>query len=174
MKWVGPGLRWKFPLYPPFCSFFLSISGTHLPTFVDLLQGQDSSADLSLTMISPTMLLALPILLQVLGVNAAGFADILLRDIVLPRSPAGALVGHAFGIFDGTPTVEARALPSACSFVLGAIDYCSSVSPGWLTAPPKTQATCLCYSSASWAPSIFDNSVSSCTLCLVLETTCFC
>lgn len=120
-------------------------------------------------MTSRTMLLALPILLQVLGVNAAGFADILLRDIVLPRSPAGALVGDAFGIFDGSPTVEARALPSACSFVLGAIDYCSSVSPGWITAPAKTQATCLCYSSASWAPSIFDNSVYSCTLSLVLK-----
>lgn len=119
------------------------------------------------------MLLALPVILQALGANAAGFADVLLRDIVLPRSPAGALVGDAFGVFEGTPTVEARALPSACSFVLGAIEYCSSVSPGWIDAPAKTQATCLCYSSASWAPSIFDNSVSSCMLSMVLKNAFF-
>ncbi|CAG8959302.1 hypothetical protein HYFRA_00013072 [Hymenoscyphus fraxineus] len=113
-------------------------------------------------MMSHRMFVALPILSQVLVVNAAGFAEVLLRDVLLPRSPAGALIGDAVGIFDGSPIVQVRALPSACNYVYSAIDYCSSVSPGWISAPEKTQATCLCYSSTSWIPSVFDSSVSSC------------
>ncbi|CAG8977460.1 hypothetical protein HYALB_00011808 [Hymenoscyphus albidus] len=111
---------------------------------------------------SHRMFVVLSILFQVLVVNAAGFAEVLLRDVLLPRSPAGALIGDAVGIFDGSPIVQVRALPSACNYVYSAIGYCSSVSPGWISAPTKTQATCLCYSSTSWIPSVFDNSVSSC------------
>jgi hypothetical protein len=48
------------------------------------------------------------------------------------------------------------------SFVLGAISYCNSVSPGFTTFNPTAQAPCLCYSSTSWAPGLFDGVAVTC------------
>ena len=115
-------------------------------------------------MTSSKMLIALPFfaVLQALGVSAEGFADIELRDVVLPRSPAPALVGDAIDVFNDKRAIEARAAPDACTIVLGAIDFCSSVSPGFLTFAPSRQAPCLCYSSSTWIPNLFDGYIASC------------
>jgi hypothetical protein len=50
----------------------------------------------------------------------------------------------------------------ACEYVLDAISFCESVSPGFTTLPPSSQAPCLCYSSTVWDPNFFDNYVFSC------------
>lgn len=54
------------------------------------------------------------------------------------------------------------ASPLACDLVISAIDFCASVSPGYVSLPRSRQAPCLCYSSTSWLPSIFDNAVQTC------------
>jgi hypothetical protein len=51
---------------------------------------------------------------------------------------------------------------SACVIVGEAIDICNTLSPGFNTLQPTAQAHCLCYSSASWMPEIFDNAVKTC------------
>jgi hypothetical protein len=51
---------------------------------------------------------------------------------------------------------------SACLVVGEALAICGSLSPGFTTLQPTVQAHCLCYSSTSWMPSIFDNAVESC------------
>jgi len=49
-----------------------------------------------------------------------------------------------------------------CSLVSFALSYCISASPGFTTLAPSLQAPCLCYSSTSWDPSLFDNAVATC------------
>jgi hypothetical protein len=49
-----------------------------------------------------------------------------------------------------------------CSLVSFALSYCISASPGFTTLVPSLQAPCLCYSSTSWDPSVFDNAVATC------------
>ena len=51
---------------------------------------------------------------------------------------------------------------SACVVVGEAIDICNTLTPGFNTLQPTAQAHCLCYSSASWMPQIFDNAVRTC------------
>lgn len=51
---------------------------------------------------------------------------------------------------------------SACSTVGFALSYCNSVSPGFTTMDPSSQAPCLCYSSTVWNPSEFDGAVLTC------------
>ena len=51
---------------------------------------------------------------------------------------------------------------SACGFVGSALSYCNSVSPGFTTMDPSSQAPCLCYSSTVWSPSVFDGAVLTC------------
>ncbi|EPE30722.1 hypothetical protein GLAREA_03689 [Glarea lozoyensis ATCC 20868] len=101
--------------------------------------------------------------LQVFGVYASGFADIVLREVLLPRSPAPGLVGDAVNVFNGKRGIEARQAPaSACGTVLDAISICESFSPGFLTFAPSSQAPCLCYSSGTWNPNFFDGAISTC------------
>lgn len=50
----------------------------------------------------------------------------------------------------------------ACSTVGFALSYCNSVSPGFTTMDPSSQAPCLCYSSTVWNPSAFDGAVLTC------------
>jgi hypothetical protein len=50
----------------------------------------------------------------------------------------------------------------ACSTVGYALSYCNSVSPGFTTMDPSSQAPCLCYSSTVWNPSAFDGAVLTC------------
>lgn len=76
------------------------------------------------------------LLLQVLSVNA-GFQDAM--DLLRPRDVAG-----------------------SCSYVAFAIDFCEGVSPGFDNLATSLQAPCLCYSSSSWAPSIFDDAIKTC------------
>lgn len=104
-------------------------------------------------MTSAKMFFALPVLvlLQVLGVNAS------FGDVVFPRSE------EFLAWQDSEDTgLAARAAPAACSFFFDAIEFCSSVSPGWISMAPSRQATCLCYSSTSWAPTLFDGAASTC------------
>lgn len=54
------------------------------------------------------------------------------------------------------------ALPAACSYVDGALSFCSSVSPGFATMPLTDQAPCLCYSTTVWMPDVFDGAVYTC------------
>jgi hypothetical protein len=51
---------------------------------------------------------------------------------------------------------------SACNVVGQAIAICNTLTPGFNTLQPTAQAHCLCYSSTSWRPSIFDNAVKTC------------
>jgi len=56
---------------------------------------------------------------------------------------------------------------TACSLVGFALSYCNSVSPGFTSMDPTSQAPCLCYSSVNptstaWLPDIFDGSVLTC------------
>ncbi|TVY17364.1 hypothetical protein LARI1_G004980 [Lachnellula arida] len=105
-------------------------------------------------MVSSNMLLALPIVvLQILGVDAT------FEHVVFPRDNAPeAFQDH---LLDG-PGVILRAVPAACGYALDALDYCSSISPGFLSMAPSRQAPCLCYSSTAWIPSAFDGAVSTC------------
>ncbi|KAH6669588.1 hypothetical protein B0J14DRAFT_599018 [Halenospora varia] len=113
-------------------------------------------------MSSYKMLFALPALtlLQVIGASAS------LEDVFFPRSPApGGIVGGAVDVLvarNAAAAIKARAAPSACSFAYSAISYCSSVSPGFLSMAETKQAPCLCYSSTSWVPGIFDGAVATC------------
>ncbi|KAG9233541.1 hypothetical protein BJ875DRAFT_42104 [Amylocarpus encephaloides] len=110
------------------------------------------------------MLAALPVivLLQALGAGANLVEELHIRHVILAREPAPALVGDVVKVFDGSPVVVARQNPTGCLSALSAIDFCSSVSPGFLTYSATRQAPCLCYSSATWVPGIFDGWVSSC------------
>ncbi|TVY54608.1 hypothetical protein LCER1_G004332 [Lachnellula cervina] len=105
-------------------------------------------------MVSSSMLLALPIVvLQILGVDAT------FEHVAFPRDNAPeAFQDH---LLDGTGVIP-RAVPAACGYALDALDYCSSVSPGFLSMAPSRQAPCLCYSSTAWIPSAFDGAVSTC------------
>jgi hypothetical protein len=60
-----------------------------------------------------------------------------------------------------TSSVDIFANPD-CSFVGFALSYCNSISPGFTTYEPSSQAPCLCYSSTSWAPQSFDGAVLTC------------
>ncbi|KAE9368710.1 hypothetical protein N431DRAFT_547634 [Stipitochalara longipes BDJ] len=51
---------------------------------------------------------------------------------------------------------------SACVVLGEAIDICNTLNPGFNTLQPTAQAHCLCYSSTSWMPEIFDNAVKTC------------
>jgi hypothetical protein len=51
---------------------------------------------------------------------------------------------------------------SACNLVGQAIAICNTLTPSFNTLQPTAQAHCLCYSSTSWRPSIFDNAVKTC------------
>ena len=70
-------------------------------------------------------------------------------------------------LFNRAPQVTA--LPAACSTVLEALSYCESVSPGFTTLNPTSQAPCLCYSSTSFVPDVFDGVVATCASGLSAE-----
>jgi len=62
---------------------------------------------------------------------------------------------------------RAASPPAACSTVADALDFCSSVSPGFLDFPPQSQAPCLCYNvtgsgATVWIPNWFDGAVLTC------------
>lgn len=58
--------------------------------------------------------------------------------------------------------VTGTALPSQCSIANAAIEYCDSVSPGFISMPVSKQAPCLCYSSTSFYPDFFDGNIATC------------
>ena len=49
-----------------------------------------------------------------------------------------------------------------CGLVSAYLGSCQKATPGFLTMSSMDQASCLCYTSGSWAPTSFDNLVSSC------------
>src|SRR5436853_3315422 len=51
---------------------------------------------------------------------------------------------------------------AACASVVIAIEFCESVSPGFDSFTPASQAPCLCYSSKSWVPTFFDGAIATC------------
>jgi hypothetical protein len=108
--------------------------------------------------------LQLIVLLQVFGVDAGGFADIMLREVLLPRSPVPALIGDAVGVFTDKRGIAARQNAEACGVVLDAISICESFSPGFLTYAASRQAPCLCYSSGTWIPNFFDGAIATCKI----------
>ncbi|TAQ85432.1 hypothetical protein B7494_g6255 [Chlorociboria aeruginascens] len=50
----------------------------------------------------------------------------------------------------------------SCRLIGEALAICASLSPGFTTFPPTSQAPCLCYSSTVWNPTLFDNAVETC------------
>ncbi|RDW76082.1 hypothetical protein BP5796_06903 [Coleophoma crateriformis] len=50
----------------------------------------------------------------------------------------------------------------ACRLVGTALYICESLTPTFTALDPTAQAPCLCYSSTSWVPEIFDSAVSLC------------
>jgi len=51
---------------------------------------------------------------------------------------------------------------AACNAVNNAINLCTALTPGFMGLQSTDQAKCLCYSSSSWAPNVFDDAVSTC------------
>jgi hypothetical protein len=51
---------------------------------------------------------------------------------------------------------------TACNAVSSAINLCTSLTPGFMELQSTDQAKCLCYSLSSWAPTVFDDAVSTC------------
>jgi hypothetical protein len=51
---------------------------------------------------------------------------------------------------------------AACNTVNSAINLCTSLTPSFMGLQSTDQAKCLCYSSSSWAPTEFDDAVSTC------------
>lgn len=49
-----------------------------------------------------------------------------------------------------------------CTEVQEMLSACESATVGWTSLQPKDQASCLCYVSEAWCPSVFDNAVGSC------------
>jgi len=61
-----------------------------------------------------------------------------------------------------TPPAQLLQQNSACQLVGEALAICDSLTPGFNTLQPTDQAHCLCYSSTSWMPNIFDSAVKTC------------
>ncbi|KAG0651881.1 Ras GTPase-activating rng2 [Hyphodiscus hymeniophilus] len=61
-----------------------------------------------------------------------------------------------------TPAVIILQQNSGCGFLSSALSVCTSLTPGFTLLPPSQQAPCLCYSSTSWTPNIFDEAVKTC------------
>jgi hypothetical protein len=113
---------------------------------------QKSSYFINCKMAFSKILLALPIfVLQILGVGAS------FEDVVFPRDAELPLAFQ--DNFQDAADIVPRAAPAACSYALDALEYCSSVSPGFLSMAVSKQAPCLCYSALSWDPGFFDNAV---------------
>jgi hypothetical protein len=51
---------------------------------------------------------------------------------------------------------------TACCLLSSALSICTSLTPGFTTLPPTQQASCLCYSSTLFQPTIFDGAVKGC------------
>ncbi|KAE8450686.1 hypothetical protein EG329_006031 [Mollisiaceae sp. DMI_Dod_QoI] len=51
---------------------------------------------------------------------------------------------------------------AACQVVGEALAVCLTLTPSFTALQPTAQANCLCYSSRTWSPNIFDNAVQSC------------
>lgn len=86
------------------------------------------------------------------------------EDAVFPRAPVRGTIEDAAAILlirDGAALVP-RVAPTACFSALEFIDFCSSVSPGFVSMDSSSQAPCLCYSSTVWMPGVFDGYVSTC------------
>jgi hypothetical protein len=61
-----------------------------------------------------------------------------------------------------TPPAQLLQQNPACQLVGEALAICDSLTPGFNTLQPTDQAHCLCYSSTSWMPNIFDSAVKTC------------
>jgi hypothetical protein len=67
--------------------------------------------------------------------------------------------------FVGTGNISTSSITTtleACNLISAYLGSCQQGTPGFLTMHSTDQASCLCYTSSSWAPSSFDNAVSSC------------
>ncbi|KAF7853068.1 hypothetical protein EAF04_010807 [Stromatinia cepivora] len=51
---------------------------------------------------------------------------------------------------------------SGCALVSSALFACESIIPGFTSLLPSAQAPCLCYSSSTWIPTVFDKAVQTC------------
>ncbi|QSZ36357.1 hypothetical protein DSL72_006233 [Monilinia vaccinii-corymbosi] len=51
---------------------------------------------------------------------------------------------------------------AGCVLVSSTLFACESISPGFTSFVPSAQASCLCYSSSTWIPTIFDHAVQTC------------
>ncbi|KAF7115358.1 hypothetical protein CNMCM5793_002174 [Aspergillus hiratsukae] len=51
---------------------------------------------------------------------------------------------------------------AACSTMCSVLTSCANKSPGFTDMDSATQASCLCYTSTTWVPDVWDNAVASC------------
>ncbi|ESZ92747.1 hypothetical protein SBOR_6859 [Sclerotinia borealis F-4128] len=51
-----------------------------------------------------------------------------------------------------------------CALVSSSLFSCESISPGFTSLLPSAQAPCLCYSSSTWIPTLFDKAVQTCAI----------
>ncbi|CAD6442353.1 8b93a3d3-bc37-4385-9829-e4274e3280da [Sclerotinia trifoliorum] len=49
-----------------------------------------------------------------------------------------------------------------CALVSSTLFACESITPGFTSLLPSAQASCLCYSSSTWIPTVFDKAVQTC------------
>ncbi|KAI9648162.1 hypothetical protein NHQ30_002794 [Ciborinia camelliae] len=63
-----------------------------------------------------------------------------------------------------TTTAAAAVLQQnpGCALVSSTLFACESISPGFTSLLPSAQAPCLCYSSSTWIPTVFDKAVQTC------------
>jgi hypothetical protein len=96
---------------------------------------------------------------NIIQANALNFhpQPITMHPTLKPRNPN-------FPEPTSTTTAPAQLLQqnSACQLVGEALAICDSLTPGFNTLQPTDQAHCLCYSSTSWMPDIFDGAVKTC------------
>jgi hypothetical protein len=96
---------------------------------------------------------------NIIQANALNFhpQPITMHPTLKPRNPN-------FPEPTSTTTAPAQLLQqnSACQLVGEALAICDSLTPGFNTLQPTDQAHCLCYSSTSWMPNIFDGAVKTC------------
>ena len=96
-------------------------------------------------------------------VNLEGFCSAV-GDVEAGNGPAAVsatTTPGAAATVTGAAEVDIFTNP-ACSAVGSALSFCNSVSPGFTTMDPTSQAPCLCYSSTAWVPDDFDGAVLTC------------
>ena len=79
-------------------------------------------------------------------------------------SPTLASASPTFNLGPGavTNSPDPTVAPAACTIIASVISLCNELTPGFTDLDATSQASCLCYSSTSWVPQLFDGNVATC------------